>query len=237
MKEVNTPETNNRKTLKKHLLNIQPIPLMHNKLRLMVLWTHKSGCTYLNRWFFDQIGHLKAAQDYYNVHYYRDEVYFKSNLHEHSVEAFQKYDFDVVKIVRNPYKRAVSSYIQFLGMVDRKNPVANEFYGGQIPKQGITFNEFLSKLKTKDIKTCNMHWRVQTHQIERIDLVKVNHLVKLEESRLGMAKVERRLNLKHTRPHKLRKSSHHTVANKESDDIAKCVGTVSYTHLTLPTKA
>lgn len=196
---------------KEHLLDASPRPLLDNKICVGIFWTLKSGCTFITKWFFYQIGHYKAAEDYYNVHYYRDHVYYNSNLYQHSRTAYEQNNkiFRTIKIVRNPYSRAVSSYFQLISMLSKENESALSFIQ-DLPKNKITFDVFVNLLMEKDIYTCNKHWRSQVHPLERIKAIKIDHIIDLSDAEKTLKEIEKAMGLKESKLGDLKKSNHHS---------------------------
>lgn len=213
------PVHNNlRKQDKKHLLNISPKPLFDNRTNIAVLWSHKSACTFISKWFYFQLGHGVAAEDFHNVHFYRDEVYYKSKIYRQSKSDFANNvrRFSTIKIVRNPYSRAVSSYFQLIHMLKSKNQAALDFVNDKSLK-GISFEDFVLKLEESNIAKCNLHWRQQLHPLEQTKSIKVNQIIKLKEANKKIKLIEEKLELRKTNLNRLKKSTHHSKTNSQTD--------------------
>ena len=88
----------------------QRTPLFDADFPLIFLWSEKSGCTTLVKWFFDQLGLLDDALEYSGwVHDYENQVFRASGGYLIDLEsALRKRDKTVVKLVRDPYQRSLS---------------------------------------------------------------------------------------------------------------------------------
>jgi hypothetical protein len=156
-------------------LRIAPRPLLHPDARMLVIFSPKSACTNVVIWFLHQLGHAKAAFDFDPwPHQYRAEVYFKSKLYQRAC-ALDVAQFAVVRVVRDPFSRAASSFRHALqrGLVDPDFSMLPE--PARAADQGLSFAEFLDCLDRLDLTTCNPHYRIQRHPIE--DLLPVRYLI------------------------------------------------------------
>jgi hypothetical protein len=89
-------------------------PLISDQLGMVVFLSPKVGFTYGCKWFFDHLGILEEALCYSEwIHDYRMEVFNKSVTYQQSLKAYIDHPahFTTIKLVRDPYDRAVSSYI------------------------------------------------------------------------------------------------------------------------------
>jgi len=88
-------------------------PLHAADFPLVLLFSEKAGCTSLTKWFFFQIGKLDEAVAHAPwVHRYRTEVFIqRSGYAQDTVELLKAHERPVIKLVRNPYERAVSSFL------------------------------------------------------------------------------------------------------------------------------
>jgi Sulfotransferase family len=138
-------------TLRKHYRT----PLYHHDFPLVLLWTPKAGCTTFARWFFYQIGLLEKALAYHpSIHVYKGGVHFRQKNY---LDAYAKgmtfTKKTTYKLVRDPYKRAVSSYFTIANycyskglpnspMNRDKERILAMFYPNSSYK-GISFKQFL----------------------------------------------------------------------------------------------
>ncbi len=180
------------------LMRVDPAPLILPKASLIVIFSAKSACSSVVIWFLNQLGHLKAARDYHVwPHQYRAEVYYNSRLY---ATAFRR-DFSkmrVVRVVRDPFSRAVSSYRHALGFGYADTLIGRTLRRRDIKENGFSFAEFLDVLERIDLTQCDMHFRIQRHPLE--DRLPVRHLINVSTEDLftRLNEVEADLRLPHT---------------------------------------
>jgi hypothetical protein len=144
-----------------------PLPLIHSEARMIVVFSAKSACTNVAVWFFHHLGHAKAARDFNPwPHRYRIEVYYRSELYHHSLK--QDFSgFKVVRIVRDPFERAVSSFLHVAATRLAEDPEFVRLLGrGDVNRDGMSFTEFLDVLEQTDLQNCDEHYRIQKHPLE-----------------------------------------------------------------------
>jgi hypothetical protein len=186
-----------------------PLPLVSREQRLAVLFTPKAGCTFAVSWYFEQTGLLAEALAHNHwVHRFRHE-YCKSDRYrpEHIADPGMR----IVKFVRNPFDRAVSSYVHAVrtGYADKE--VAH-FLGRELSRQKtFSFREFVEYLGSTSLRTCNPHHRLQLHELEAEGLVRVDHVVQVEHGRQQVPALEASLGLKATDLDRLMTSTHHAT--------------------------
>ncbi|GMR69231.1 MULTISPECIES: sulfotransferase family 2 domain-containing protein [Bacillus] len=209
------------------------IPHFHKDFPLILFWSHRSGCTTLANWFFFQIGLFPEAKKYNDfIHYYEFWVY-KNNpnyiqaLHSGLLESKKH----VCKLVRNPYTRAVSS---FLLLAD--NPYASPqwdsirkcFYNDKHSKQGISFKQFLYYVQAlgSNSQVIDMHFSQQYVQGEEAF---IQRYIPLEDFNKQIPKIENEYGLIKSDLTKLTSSGHHRAH--------KMVYTGSYAELSITDEA
>jgi hypothetical protein len=105
--------------------------LYNKNNNIFIEYSAKSNCTVICKMFFDYIGLLDDALKYNPwIHEYENHVYKKIN----PIPSILPKNILKLKFVRNPYSRAVSSYLHCL-----KHKLSGQ--------QNESFCEFLSKLK------------------------------------------------------------------------------------------
>lgn len=154
----------NRDSLK--ITMLYRFPLYNRGFPIILFWSQKSGCTILAKWFFFQLGLLDQALQYNPwVHYYREQVYEKQKDHQKNLIQDLIQGKKTIKLVRNPYHRAVSSFLglarmSFLGKARRrkewekiKKTLYNiKKYDDREFQESINFKQYLYYLKNTGTK-------------------------------------------------------------------------------------
>jgi hypothetical protein len=196
-----------------NLLKLPSRPIIDPRRRLALFWSDKSGCTFAVKWIFAQMNLLTAALEYHEwIHHYREQVYDRSQQYSLGLNllATNPSSFQVIKVVRNPFDRAVSSYIHACSRGYEDNAISL-FLNRQIsPEHRFSFREFIAYLFSIDLTQCNEHHQLQTHAAESSGILSIKHLVYLEHINLQISHVEKKLNLPHQDLNFLSTSSHHT---------------------------
>lgn len=188
------------------------IPNYHKDFPVVLFWSQKSGCTSLLKWFFFQIGVLDEAMAYNPwPHYYEFEVYKSPEYKEELIHCLLTEQKETLKLVRNPYKRAVS---QFLILSSSKgNPywekewekIHEFFYQDRGSKKGITFKQYL--IYVRDFPgSVDDHFKPQ--YMEGEELFVQNYLF-LEDFTYYIRELEKKYRLKRSKLQELTNSSHH----------------------------
>jgi hypothetical protein len=198
----------------------RPKIIFDNQHKIALLWSAKSACTTIVKWIFLHNGMLEEALAYDDwIHEYKDNVYQNSDYYRKGLKIFAKGGYTVVKVVRNPFDRAVSSYIAALGtgtedgklssLLDRKidsKRNSKEF--------SYSFREFSWHLQEEvDNLMCCVHNLRQRHQIEKNSKLHIDYLIRLEDGLFdGLNRIEQNLNLHRTdfNNQSLFCSEHHT---------------------------
>ena len=209
------------KPLKQNILKAQPRILINADKKLVVFWSAKAGSTFILKWFLFHAGLLEQAKKHSSwIHDYRQTLYhsekYLKTLNQ-PLEGWRK--FRSLKLVRNPFSRAVSSYIHCLYMIKINIESAILLMTrnrSEKLKEKYSFAEFVERLEEVDIMKCNMHWRSQIHKAEIGKNFKLNFLVKLENAHNRLPKVENRLNLKPSNLSNFSKSIHHNQVKEGS---------------------
>jgi len=200
------------------LILSQPIPpLFSPEKKIALFFSAKSGCTFAVKWFFFQTGFLEVAQFYSDwIHDFRINVFYKSSQYKRNLQNILNQDTKIIKVVRNPYTRVVSSYLHAI-RYGYENHSLSKFFNRQIDRDnGLSFRDYLSYLETQNLWQCNVHHRVQVHAAEKRGLVTPDYIIKLENSFEDFRKVELDLNLNDSNLLNFRKSIHNTSRIEKS---------------------
>jgi len=159
----------------KQLMRIGPPPLIHPGARAIVVFSPKSACTSVVIWFLHQIGHAQRAREHHHwPHRYRIDLYYASE-HYRDACRLDLTDFRVVRVMRDSFDRAASSFRHLLRSRLPDETLAELLGRSDAAETGVSFCEFLDMLERIDLTTCDEHHRIQRHPIE--DLLPVTHLI------------------------------------------------------------
>lgn len=215
------------------------LPSTHRELRrshvvfvesanLAVMWSYKAACTTVIKWAFQHNGLLPEAMAYNSwVHKYRLRQYQKSERYLSRLKRLSSSAFDVVKVVRDPLDRAVSSYIHAYRHGYDDEAIAKLVQRPVSRRQRFSFREFVSYLEQSDLQYCNPHHRVQVAPIERHVLfgTRPSKVIKVEQGlTAALGELERELGLPPTDfTSPVFASDHHTVRTAQSGLAADLV--------------
>lgn len=178
------------------------LPNYHQSFPIILMWSQKSGCTSLLSWFFHHIGSLDIAKKYHPwIHQYEINVFKKRDnyVSELADQLFSK-EKEVYKLVRNPYKRAVSAFLMLYYYDDpywysvwkaiREHQSSNN-------NKGISFKQFLYYIKDtgSNISSTDPHFAEQYIDGEEQF---VDHYIYLEDFCNQIAEIEKKYKLKKT---------------------------------------
>ncbi len=128
---------------------LEPHPVLDEKNKVIMFFSLKSGSRFLLKMFFRNMNLRPKHPNKFRVnHFYKkygkvkDQDYFK------------------FKVVRNPYKRAVSSYLETIISFGATN----------------SFAEFLNEISKTNLMTCNPHWRIQYTKDILDKIVKIENI-------------------------------------------------------------
>jgi len=192
-----------RKSKLAPLLLHEPRPLIHPPAGFGVLWSAKSGSKAITYWFLAQQGLLDKADAYANKpHLFRSEVVRKMEHHNQWLASCDPLSLNWLRIVRNPYFRAVSSYRHALGHGYEDERIEKVIHLS-IEERGLSFSEFLDYLLRIDITACNKHHAQQWHPIE--EHVALRRVINLDSESLaeGLQAFEGEVGLEPLAPHLL----------------------------------
>jgi Sulfotransferase family len=148
-------------------LKYSPAPLLFPLGGIGLIWSAKSACTTSILWYFAIAGLLKEALAYDPwPHKYSQKVLPDSARYRAWLMNADPRKLAWVRVIRNPYKRAVSSFRHVLRYSDNNNSFRQDL-GLNLSQDSLSFDSFLSKLETVDITACDIHFRQQHHPLER----------------------------------------------------------------------
>jgi len=220
------------KGTKSFIKHLRPHPLISSQSKLAIFWSAKSASSFILKWFLSHEGLLNEANAHHHfTHKYRMDVFIHSEKYKNAVSDFinQKgKSYYKIKVVRNPFKRAVSSYIHYLVGVNREDvPMVKAFHGKSFGKE-ISFSAFLELLSSIDIAKSNPHWKLQfDHGKPPFDF---DDILLVKDLRLKLDEIEGALNLKTIDDLSLfQVSKHHSV--KSDDHSNEFIGERLFDHM------
>ncbi|KAB2399244.1 MULTISPECIES: sulfotransferase family 2 domain-containing protein [Bacillus cereus group] len=193
------------------------VPHFHKDFPLILFWSQKSGCTSLAHWFFYQINLFKEAIKYDSfIHNYEYDVYKNSTNYLIQVAtALQIKEKDTYKLVRNPYRRAVSSFTSLISPPNTSHPAWRPIrlflYGDETCNKPISFKLFLYYLKAHMTKLDEVDPHYTQQYIEGEEEFVTNYIY-LENFNTGISKLEEEYKLKKSPLDLLSKSWHYQAS-------------------------
>jgi len=193
-----------------------------------VCWSAKSGCSTILKWFLAHNGMLDEALAYSPrlrkknilVHRYRIEQLYEQPNYASECERVLKHrrrEIEIIKVIRDPALRAVSSFLHFLRNSDEgewsvSSVVAQwKVLAGIERQQGLSFRQFLMCVTWQQLKgfPLEIHIGPQYHpqQDPSVDTV-----IRLEDLATELTELEDRLGLAHVDVRQLSESFHHNKA-------------------------
>jgi hypothetical protein len=163
-------------------------------------WSEKSGCTVVCKMIFKEMGILDEALEFHSwIHQFRNQVFY-DRYGRVSMDMLRLNEHVKMKFVRNPYTRAVSSYM------------AAEFFRRTGYKEvgDISFLEFLNQVKNEEL--VDAHWRVQRKLYE--DEIELDEIIQIENIHEEAKRLSKKYGLNFETEFT---SNHHLTKNKAID--------------------
>lgn len=203
---------------------------------LAIMWSYKAACTTAIKWVFRQNGQLSEALAYHRwVHKYRLREYQRSDRYRAGLKQLVRGQFQIVKIVRDPLERAVSSYLHAYRTRYDDDAISKVLGRALTRRRRFSFREFVTFLEQSDLRNCNPHHRVQVAPVERRLLfgIRPHRIIKMEQGlTAALAELERSLGLQPTDfADPVFRSEHHTARAAQHQPAADLV---SLSHNALP---
>lgn len=204
----------------KKKVGIKTLPLILPDKNICLFVNEKAGCTFAAKWAFFQLGILEEALQYNEwVHRYRYDIYYKSDDYRLNFLSIFSPKYTRIKLVRSPYQRVVSSYIHAIRTRYAIRELS-EFLGREIDdKNTFSFEEYVAYLEKTGVRKCNPHHRVQTEKAEFSGSLKIDQVIRLEESMAAFRRIEDDYSLRASDLPSLSQSIHN---RKRVDDEEYC---------------
>ncbi len=143
-------------------------PLIHPEKKIMLIFSPKSACSSAVIWFFHHMGLAQEAEQYDHwPHKYRIDRFYSRPEVKAAARAIPLRDFRIVRVIRDPVDRAVSSYRHALGTGYARETIRTAL-GIDTVTDGLSFSQFIDFLETEDLTRCNPHHRVQENPLESL---------------------------------------------------------------------
>ncbi|SDW80135.1 Sulfotransferase family protein [Marininema mesophilum] len=188
-----------REQIVQRLLSIPP--LFHPSFPFILFWSPKSGCTSLTKWFFFQI---KYPYDSSWVHIDREKYTYENNYLPKIKENMINGNKQAFKLVRDPYRRAVSSFIHAIKYSEHPSIHLKI----NLPKNKMAFLPYLYWVRETLHKKGSINEHIDPQYIEGEEHFINNHLY-LENIESEIRSLENTFGLVSAPLHSLFTSNHH----------------------------
>lgn len=162
-------------------------PLWSPEFPLIIMWSEKSACTTVVKWFFFQLGlldealsHSSLVSNYPWVHDYENEVYKKKDAYLTDLAKQVVDGKKVIKFARDPLARAYSSYLETCRshildedrqtvMRDARQSIL-KYLTGECEKNleyTYSFFQYLDWLEEQEMTSLDGHFRQQYQEVEQ----------------------------------------------------------------------
>jgi hypothetical protein len=197
------------------------LPLYYEKFPIVLCYSAKCGCTTALRWFLEQNCLLEEAIKFDPwIHNYREKVLqSQKNYKQQCMDIFLSDNPGkiIIKVIRDPMKRAVSSYLHYLRcettehnwvLVEKVQQWKHET--GLSYQKGISFIQFLKFIKAEKNKKEILDPHISVQYQENQD-PKVHEYILIENLDVRLKEIELKYNLRKTNIASLSYSSHHNI--------------------------
>jgi hypothetical protein len=181
--------------------------LFNENKKIIIDWSAKAGCTNIAIMFFKYIDLYKNfnLKNSIDIHHERIE-YLKKNMATDNIILDNKYL--KIKFVRNPYTRAISSYIHYVVFYNNKS---------------ISFFDYLNNLNNNKYNY-DIHYASQHHLLEIKQKI-YNEIIKIENIHSEIERINKKYNIKLDYDSL---SNHHSI---KKIDEKKYVGYIKYSDI------
>jgi len=220
-------------------------PLCHEKFPLILFWSPKSGCTSLIKWYFFQLG-LVQEEIQKNAQWYFWSKYLPNNYNrQHVIKQILEGKKDKYKLVRNPYKRAVSSFLFTLNagfdpqrrfrLHKEFEKITNMFNNDKTDVNGMSFKQFLYYIKKVGPNIGEIDFHIAQQYVKGEEFF-VNNYIHLDDFNSEIREIENKYGLIKSPLSEIIKSPHHMSQKMtEKKEFAETIITPELFRGQLPT--
>ena len=184
-------------------------PILFPNHNIALLLTGRAGSTFAMKWYMHQ---NKMESEYPRwIHNHRNKVILPSEWHGQRCEELANgAEFTMVRFTRNPFNRAVSSYLHSIRNPPVFTPIVDYYDMPADSTKTYTFVEFLNYLAQVGPTRVNQHLGLQANFLESIH--ELDAFCRIEDGLDGLNAFERTLGLDEVSGSEyveLRASGHH----------------------------
>lgn len=215
------------------------IPLHAPTFPIVLLISEKAGCTSLTKWFLFQIGKIEEANQFHPwVHEYRKSILNRqSGYRWKALRLTILHEKPTVKLVRDPYDRAVSSFLETLSYAGRKSgnvwalkliaAARSQAGKGELGVPALSFRDFARYVARTGTEWGQINGHVARQHLAGED-GRIDRIIKLERFGEEIRQIEAEYGLIRSPLHQLTDSSHHR-AKLQHSDVARSAADIEIT--------
>lgn len=199
---------------------VQRIPLYDKNFPYIFFWSHKSGSSMLIRWFFFQIGLIDKSS--HKLVQERAKFYF-----DEMIDQILENRKPVIKLVRNPYTRVVSSFLAFVeqALIHKTNKnLVREWHKAKRYidiEDGISFKQFLYFLKINGVELGHIEGHIAQQYLKGEEEF-IDKYIKIENFNKEISLIEEKNKLLKSKDYLTNNLSHyHSNIMKDSHNFSE----------------
>ncbi len=166
-------------------------PILFARHDIAVLLTGRAGSTFAVKWY---LHHNSMQSEYSWTHNHRTEVLYPSEWHQQrGADVVSGQPFNLVRFTRNPFNRAVSSYLHSNQNQPVFKPIMKHYGRSHEDGEGYSFVEFLQYIEAVGPTRVNNHFALQLSYMEVIH--ELDAFCRIEDGLDGLNALEAELGL------------------------------------------
>lgn len=189
-------------------------PILFARRDIAVLLSGRAGSTFALKWF---LHHNSMESDFKWTHKHRTDVLYPSDWHkQRGRDVVAGADFTMVRFTRNPFNRAVSSYLHSNQNAPVFRPIMKHFGRRFADGEGYSFVEFLRYVRNAGVTKVNNHFALQFSYME--SLHELDAFCRIEDGLPGLQALEHTLGLPESNEEiyaEMRRSPHNLNYNND----------------------